>query len=113
MATGRPFALRCPKCKVGEDYRDSAHRQSDRGLFRTGSITVAKSYGYRHHVVMCEVWHDCCGRAWWTDHSTAKVLPVAPSDARVLLRGKKPKPSPEPQYSAALAESRRRFKLED
>ncbi len=73
---GRPFTLRCSKCKRHEDYRDP-NRPSHQNLMRTGRERVKRRYGYRYNVRQVEVRHTTCGHVFWTDHLNASALPLA------------------------------------
>lgn len=70
-----PLTLRCPKCKVGEDYR-RYDRPSGRAIHRTG----LEKDGWRrvkrgrHFVHQWQVWHQICGHRWWTTHRDAVRL---------------------------------------
>jgi hypothetical protein len=85
----RPFTLRCPKCKRGEDF-ERGDRGSNQRLFTTGETLIAKRYGRRHNVAMTEIVHADCGHAFWTDHISARSKPLAISIIEIRSYGRKP-----------------------
>lgn len=64
-----PLTLRCPKCKVGEDWRGHS-RPSGEDLVATGATRREKRYGYRRHVLLAEIRH-ICGHTFWSNHPQA------------------------------------------
>lgn len=68
-----PLTLRCPKCKVGEDFR-RLDRSSSKGLTPTGNTKRVGTYHHKHNVQMAEVRHTC-GHVFWTNHPDARRAP--------------------------------------
>lgn len=79
-----PFTLRCPKCKVGREYRiehPNYDSRSDRNLIPTGKTRVVKRTAAGvHDVQAVQMKHDC-GHVFWTTHPSAvrQVFPNAKS----------------------------------
>lgn len=68
--TAGPLTLRCPKCKIGEDWR-ILNRDSGQNIVSTGRVRIRARVGKRHDVEQYEVQHQslrCHFWTWWTTH---------------------------------------------
>ncbi len=72
----QPITLRCPACKVGEDFR-RFDRPSSEDLVRTGREKTASRYHGIGNVQLVEVKHLRCGRIFWTNHPDGPRKPLS------------------------------------
>lgn len=70
-----PMTLRCPKCKVGEDWR-TYNRPSSNGLKRTAAAPREKKRDRKwRRVQQVQVVHEPCGHVFWTTHPSWTTNP--------------------------------------